>query len=485
MSSNFAIYSILIGTISGTIVFGFIYGMESVVSGIKSADMLLLFGMLSVFSIKYLISNSNWRFIKDMLLHNRILRDDNRELDLRLASREDRIRKLLNWKMEVMNNFSHEVRTPLHTTGNYLEIAAKNISEDKKTLSIIEDARKSFANLEKYILRLADLSEFQKKNMLLDMERADLMDILESLKEEYFGKIDIKLFKNEDVDSLILCDKLKLRMMFRELIDNSILHAKANFINIKVRGEEGSRLKVEYGDMPSRMIENKIDESKLFSPFEVGENGEMGYKGLGLAIAREIMHSHGGNISAKWEAIDYGFKPPKYAPDAYLSLSIEFAKENDEHNQKDSKDRDKSGNKNRGNFEAKLASKEQLNAGQNLKFLLVDDDENILKATSLMLESEGYEVYSVAGGRDAINFIEAGKHDIDVLLLDIMMPDKDGFEVLESVSDILNSKNIKTIFQSGISNIDHYREKLQNYRGILFCQKPYKLSDLKSIMSKF
>ena len=64
-----------------------------------------------------------------------------------------------------------------------------------------------------------------------------------------------------------------------------------------------------------------------------------------------------------------------------------------------------------------------------MRILLVEDEESIREAVKLNLELEGYEVVATGNGRKALNYI--GSQHFDLLLLDVMLPDVDGFTITE------------------------------------------------------
>ena len=66
-----------------------------------------------------------------------------------------------------------------------------------------------------------------------------------------------------------------------------------------------------------------------------------------------------------------------------------------------------------------------------MRILLVEDEDHIRDAIKLNLELEGYEVVSTANGKKALDLI-GGQH-FDLLLLDVMLPDVDGFSITEQV----------------------------------------------------
>ncbi len=96
--------------------------------------------------------------------------------------------------------------------------------------------------------------------------------------------------------------------------------------------------------------------------------------------------------------------------------------------------------------------------GRNKKILLVEDDENIREMYQMKLEMERYEVITASDGKKASELIK--KEKLDLVLLDILLPKKDGFEVLEEIRRSKNEsvKNIPVIIISNLSHPDDRQE---------------------------
>ena len=77
-----------------------------------------------------------------------------------------------------------------------------------------------------------------------------------------------------------------------------------------------------------------------------------------------------------------------------------------------------------------------------MRILLVEDEENIRDVVKLNLELEGYEVVSTDNGREAIKFFH--EQHFDLLLLDVMLPEVDGFQICEQVR--LTNMEVPVIF---------------------------------------
>ena len=108
--------------------------------------------------------------------------------------------------------------------------------------------------------------------------------------------------------------------------------------------------------------------------------------------------------------------------------------------------------------------------------LVVDDEEAVLYVTSKMLERDGYNVFSAAGGEDAVR-IFCENPSIEIVVLDMTMPGMDGVETFDKLKEV--SPDLKVILSSGFSSSDQAAEMFAN-RCDGFLQKPFKSADLTS-----
>lgn len=77
------------------------------------------------------------------------------------------------------------------------------------------------------------------------------------------------------------------------------------------------------------------------------------------------------------------------------------------------------------------------------KILIVEDEESLLKLESILLTSKGYDVRGVSNGQQALDAVEEDRPDL--ILLDIMLPEIDGFEVCQRIKDNPETKDIPII----------------------------------------
>jgi CheY-like chemotaxis protein len=110
--------------------------------------------------------------------------------------------------------------------------------------------------------------------------------------------------------------------------------------------------------------------------------------------------------------------------------------------------------------------------------LAIDDEITCLEIISFSLASRGYEVFTASSGQEALEFLNSGETKIDLILLDMMMPQSNGLDTLEKIRQIEAYQFTPVIFQTGTS---HYApiNKTQEQGNIDYIiRKPYKRDDL-------
>ncbi len=192
-------------------------------------------------------------------------------------------------------------------------------------------------------------------------------------------------------------------------------------------------------------IDKKTLES-IFEPFyttkEIGKG-----TGLGLAIAHGIIKQHNGSILA-------GSEPGKGTTfDIYLPLAIVHAVKEESH---------------------PLAP----HAGGTETLLVAEDDENVRMFMKKILERAGYKVISAHDGEEAVTRLKE-HNDISVVLSDVVMPRKNGREMLDEIKKI--KPGIKAVFISGYA-ADVMQNKGVFEEGTQFLVKPFKKEDLLRIV---
>jgi len=113
------------------------------------------------------------------------------------------------------------------------------------------------------------------------------------------------------------------------------------------------------------------------------------------------------------------------------------------------------------------------------KILLVDDEESIRNIGQKQLENLGYKIILAADGKEAVKIYKEKKGKIDLILLDIIMPESGGKETYRELKKI--NPDIKVIVMSGYSQ-DEKANEIMNDGALGFIQKPFKIHELSKII---
>jgi signal transduction histidine kinase/CheY-like chemotaxis protein len=114
-----------------------------------------------------------------------------------------------------------------------------------------------------------------------------------------------------------------------------------------------------------------------------------------------------------------------------------------------------------------------------LTIMVVDDDQLVLRGARRLLQTQGYRVLPMPGGAEAIKTYEERGHEVDLVLLDLVMPDKDGLEVLKALKKL--NPNVEVVIASGypMDNLDQEAQRL-GVRAVV--TKPYTAADLNEVL---
>jgi len=202
----------------------------------------------------------------------------------------------------------------------------------------------------------------------------------------------------------------------------------------------GNYVLLKVSDTGAGMDKETIE--RIFEPFFTTKKMGRG-TGLGLASAYGIIKAHGGYIDVESKK-DRGTTFSIYLP--ALGIKIERKVEQ---------------------------------SGQSIKgnevVLFVDDEEVVIEVSSQMLQYLGYSVYEAKGGKEALEIYEDNKDRIDLVVLDLIMPDMGGSDTYDRLKEI--NSDVKVLLSSGFS-IDGQAEDIMKRGCNGFIQKPFNVIEL-------
>ena len=204
--------------------------------------------------------------------------------------------------------------------------------------------------------------------------------------------------------------------------------------------EPGEYVKISVRDMGIGM--DKATRERIFDPFFTTK--EMGRgTGLGLASAYGIIKNHGGFINV------YSEKGHGTIFNVYLPASLKDV------------------------IEEKRSAGDPLRGSETVLF--VDDEDMILEVAEELLKWLGYKTLIAGSGKEAIEVYEAQKERVDMVILDMIMPDISGSEVYDRLKHI--NPEVKVLLSSGYT-IDGAASEIMNRGCNGFIQKPFKIKEL-------
>jgi len=204
--------------------------------------------------------------------------------------------------------------------------------------------------------------------------------------------------------------------------------------------KQGNYVMLEVRDTGIGM--DKRTKERIFEPFFTTKGLAKG-TGLGLASAYGIVKAHGGYIEVESER-EEGTSFKIFFPGSNNSLT-----------------------------ETKMISDELLTGDETI--LLVDDEDIVIEAGEQMLSTLGYNVLVARGGMEALDIFKKNYKRIDMVLLDMVMPDMGGGEAFDRMKNI--NSGVKVLLSSGYS-INGQASDIINRGCNAFIQKPFNLTQL-------
>ncbi len=413
--------------------------------------------------------------ISDKKLQEKRLKELNESLENKVIERtrqlEESIKELARaneLKSKFIANMSHELRTPLNAVIGYSDLLTDSPDLSEKYKQYTNNILVSGKHLLQLINNILDISKLEAGMFSLEYSVFYIKEaideaiiVLKSLAEKKNLFINVSYECSEDYK--LYSDRVKFKQIIYNLLSNAIKFSFENteikvlcknipstFLDIKTT----SNFNLErYNKPQDKMLEYvQIDvfnrgigiddnfKNKIFEEFaQADTNYSRQYEGtgLGLALTKKIIELHGGHInfeSVKNDFTNFTFVLPSPLETEVRAVSAEDAE------------------KTLITVDAKTFFRNN-NAKRNKPLVLVaEDDRPTSEIFTINLINSGY---SVAHAYDGIETIEKAKGlKPFAILLDIMLPKKDGWEVLNDLKSDKDTKNIPIIITSIIDNKD-------------------------------
>ncbi|MGM8213023.1 ATP-binding protein [Virgibacillus sp. W0430] len=322
-----------------------------------------------------------------------------------------------------LSNTAHELKTPLHgiinISDSLLEDNTNLTSKQKQHLKLVTSVARQMSNLVQDIL---DFDRFNQGRLKLNKKVTDLtkivttnLDILHALKYDDRVKLNVEIEPNLPKVNV---DEARILQVLYNLIGNAFKFTITGTVTIKVH-KERPFIVVEIIDTGQG-----IPEDKLSTIFDRYEQAHVHYalnkqgSGLGIGIAKQIIDLHGGKITIESQ-VNKGTIVRFTLPIRNIEEANKAILETTRH-PFDSQ----SININK-NYD-----KRQLHTTYTL--LVVDDEPINLQVIDHMFSSAPYKLIKARNGDEALQII-MNRKDLDLIILDVMMPGISGYEVTKRI----------------------------------------------------
>ena len=315
---------------------------------------------------------------------------------------------------------SHDLRAPLATVQSCLDVIIGGFAGDinDKQKELLSGSKQRIADLTNMIDNILDISYIEISEK--DFETISLYSIVESSIGDVQGMAaqkQIQVVNNmaEDLSPVLGLPK-RLRQVFTNLLSNAVKFTPVKGMVTVNSSFTKDSIQLEFCDTGVGISKEELP--RIFDDFYRGMKVDAEGAGLGLAIAKKIVEAHGGHIYVESPC-------PKTGTGTKFVLSIPDVA-----------------------IVSKKEGEDEKVAIAGAKILVADDDPQMRKVTSIILESQGYQVSTAQDGQEALVRIEEEKPDL--IILDLLMPVMDGFEVCKQLKENDSTSRIPVLIFSAV-----------------------------------
>ncbi len=355
-----------------------------------------------------------------------------------LSIQKERAEESTKLKSQFLASISHELKTPLNSIIGLTEIIINKsdlTDKDKERLEVIQRSGKRLIEL---INNLLDYSQIESGKLKPEFSEFSLNEFVNDIVfeiEPLVIKKNLRFVLNRKFDSelKIYSDKKKLFQVFINLIGNAIKFTEDGYIELTINQEEEKNV-IIFTVADTGIGISESEKEIIFEEFRQADGSssrKYGGTGLGLSISKKIVELLDGKIwleSKLNSGTKFFVQIPLKSQSLYISSTqskknfISIDKEND-----------------------------------NL-ILVVDDDSDTLFTLTEILNFYGFKTTVARNGIECLKVLENVQPDI--ILLDIMMPEMDGFQTIKKIRAIEKLKHIKIIAVTA--------KAMENARDVIF-----------------
>jgi len=342
-------------------------------------------------------------------------------------------------KQQFLSNMSHEIRTPMNAIIGFTKVLLKTdlSAKQKEYLTAIKLSGDALIVLINDILDLAKVDAGKMTFEQTPFKMASSISAMLHMFEPKIQEKNLELVKEYDnrIPEVLLGDPVRLHQIILNLVSNAVKFTSKGKITVSVNliHEDEQKVTIEFAvtDTGIGIAADKIE--KIFENFQQASSHTSrlyGGTGLGLSIVKQLIEPQGGSIRVK-SKIDEG---------SVFSFTLDFQKTNAE-------------------VEAEAEILELDPEIKNIKVLVVEDIALNQLLMKTLLDDFGFEHDIAANGKLAIEKLTQKSSSgtiksYDIILMDLQMPELNGFEATEFIRKTMNSNIPIIALTADVTTVD-------------------------------
>lgn len=382
----------------------------------------------------------------------------------------EKARKANEAKTRFLFNMSHDIRTPMNAIVGFSGLLEKSIHDEKKSLDYIKKIRVSSDILLTIINQVLEMARIESGKITLNPESVNIREMVEAMNTVFESSLTKKSLEYQCslnvVHDQILCDKTKMEEIILNVVSNSIKytnpHGKitVSIDELDSEDEKNANYKVVVEDNGIGMSQDYLPHIfEEFSREHTSTETRVAGTGLGLPIVKSLVDRMGGTIEVESEE----GKGTRFIMKFSFPVSLE--------NQVREKEK-----QNIPDITEKLEGK---------RILLAEDNELNAEIAETVLVEAGIEVKRVEDGLQCIEELKKMPENYyDVILMDVQMPNMDGYTATQRIRDLDDSRAEILIIAMTANAYDEDRRKAQEAGMDGFLAKPLDVDEMMRLLGK-